>query len=751
MIPEIPLQDYIDNIWPSLPHSLEDNVDAITRILEENGIIDVFNDRWAAFPVDPVKAHEQEGVVYQGLTNIFDAVAAAAKKIDSSLQQTFSLIVKGNVPMYSDRGASSRPDAFNKLLTKNKEAQDQAKQKEEEEAPAKENTAEKTQNKKPNNERHFVYDLANPQQFKLSDSQNDANDDFAKLIYDMEQILALDPCRRFTFGTTIENRSTRLWFLSRATLLRTKPFDFIAERHQLVRIFVSLAFSSTTHMGWDPTITCSRADQAERRQYTIEISSQFYTTVDVLSNSVADSPLGRATRVWKVRDSGGEIRVLKDVWLETDRLEEHKIRDAILADARALKEGEGDNYDEQLEKRMLNPMAYWRVRVGGEEDDTGTVMLGGYDLDNAPKVNLIAPKTPSSVDTQSVAMSTPADRDSTPLSSTTVEPHQSSASVQPTEHSHPQRTILERASERETQRHSTHHRYHYRIVFAQCATTIYDERSLENVFRALVEVVKALYVLHLAGWVHRDISGGNVYWYKDGNIGLIGDFEYAIRMSDRGRHDVRTGTPFFMAAETLVNGYLFTSAKRKLMAKSQTRIDFNFTKKKSTNKPRVVVPPVPFAYNPLHDLESVWWIINYVIFFNDDESNSSNDPSRRQRKMHELFHGRLDVNGREVFLRDFHRLPHAEKYLSLSFAPALEIIMDLAEILTTAYTNSEKIYPDKIDDQFFIIHNDFLDQLISEGHLDRFSAITLAPVKENAKKWTNAMPPEAERLMKHSR
>ncbi|KAJ3782391.1 hypothetical protein GGU10DRAFT_275653 [Lentinula aff. detonsa] len=64
----------------------------------------------------------------------------------------------------------------------------------------------------------------------------------------------LDPCRRFTFGTTIENRATRLWLLSRATLLRTKPFDFIKDRRQLVVVLLSLAFSAMNQTGWDPTI-----------------------------------------------------------------------------------------------------------------------------------------------------------------------------------------------------------------------------------------------------------------------------------------------------------------------------------------------------------------------------------------------------------------------------------------------------------------------------------------------------------------
>ncbi|KAJ3995813.1 hypothetical protein F5050DRAFT_1823993 [Lentinula boryana] len=168
-------------------------------------------------------------------------------------------------------------------------------------------------------------------------------------------------------------------------------------------------------MGWDSTITFSHLDRFSQRQYLIKISDQSYTTVDVLSDTAADSPLGRATRVWKVKDSTAKIRVLNDVWLESDHLEEHKIREAILADAKALNEE-----DAQLEKRMLRPMAYWRVPVGDDEDDTGSVMLDNYNLGKAQMVNLITSKNPPVVHTQSVAMSMPSEKDSVSRSGTAV-------------------------------------------------------------------------------------------------------------------------------------------------------------------------------------------------------------------------------------------------------------------------------------------------------------------------------------------
>ncbi|KAJ3830886.1 hypothetical protein F5878DRAFT_521849, partial [Lentinula raphanica] len=216
-------------------------------------------------------------------------------------------------------------------------------------------------------------------------------------------------------------------------------------------------------------------------------------------------------------------------------------------------------------------------------------------------------------------------------------------------------------------------RYHYRIVFEQCATTIYNERSLGNTLHALIEVVRALRILHRVGWIHRDISGGNIYWFADEEIGLLGDFEYATHLKEPRRHNVRTGTPFFMAAETLANSYLFTGDTESPVVPNETS-------------------PPSFSHNPLHDLESIWWILVYILFFNDDKASPPKISKTRQEKMDELFHGKLEATGRLVFLMEPAHLDKAKGYLSPSFAPAIEVLKELALLLTAAYYTSEQQY-----------------------------------------------------------
>ena len=50
-------------------------------------------------------------------------------------------------------------------------------------------------------------------------------------------------------------------------------------------------------------------------------------------------------------------------------------------------------------------------------------------------------------------------------------------------------------------------------------------------------------MIHKAGWVHRDLSVGNLYLYVDPvsgeKRGLIGDFECAKKVGSGGRHDFK--------------------------------------------------------------------------------------------------------------------------------------------------------------------------------------------------------------------
>ncbi|KAJ3726036.1 hypothetical protein C8R42DRAFT_659773 [Lentinula raphanica] len=152
-------------------------------------------------------------------------------------------------------------------------------------------------------------------------------------------------------------------------------------------------------------------------------------------------------------------------------------------------------------------------------------------------------------------------------------------------------------------------KYHYRIVFQEYATTLLDERNLANTLHAIKDILIALYLIHSAGWVHRDVSGGNLYYYKDRDAGLLGDLEYAKRTDEESNQTARVGTPTFMALEAIVGRYMFQRASVGPPALTTPPDLFSMINNEWCS-PRPMISPVndfypPFARNALHDLESV--------------------------------------------------------------------------------------------------------------------------------------------------
>ncbi|KAJ3779779.1 hypothetical protein GGU10DRAFT_280300, partial [Lentinula aff. detonsa] len=544
-ISEISVDDYFNHVLPPLPSHLENEVGEVCNILNRNGTYNTTTQRWRQFPQDPKDQSPDEPKVFLPLAELFDAIVQAAQQLDPQLEPNFKLVVDGYVAPTSERGNDSHPDGFFKITDK----------------------ALSEMRKK----------------CEVLMKKEGWEDDIIKLMWNMSRILALDPCRRFTLGFTIEDRSFRLWVLNRGTLLRTKAFDFMKDQRKLVTVFLSFAFSSAENMGWDPTITFSHRDSENRRQYNIIVKERVYKTVKTLSDYSADNPLGRATRVWKVQDAQGKTRVLKDLWLEHDRLEEHKIYENILQDvenSNSATPGDKEKARNAVAVRLLTPLDHCRVKVSGiANDDTNLVILR---------------------EKQSIGFSFSNDQDAEFVTEASQD---SGLQV-------PQRVVHNSLQETKI---PNDQRYHYRIVFEEYATTIYDERNLANILKAIADVLSALDLIHSAGWVHRDISGGNLYYHKERNIGLIGDLEYAKKVDDQSHHNVRTGTPYFMASEALSGKYSFYP----ITPRPQLPLD-PLEEYESIPKPvpalHVVKPaPPPFNHNALHDIESVWWVLVYTI------------------------------------------------------------------------------------------------------------------------------------------
>ncbi|KIM76965.1 hypothetical protein PILCRDRAFT_52102, partial [Piloderma croceum F 1598] len=79
--------------------------------------------------------------------------------------------------------------------------------------------------------------------------------DVRKVVRSMHHVLRSDPCRRFTFGFTVENVNMRMWFAGRSAVFVTTPFNFMTEHELLISFVLSFVYTKPEELGWDPTIT----------------------------------------------------------------------------------------------------------------------------------------------------------------------------------------------------------------------------------------------------------------------------------------------------------------------------------------------------------------------------------------------------------------------------------------------------------------------------------------------------------------
>lgn len=240
----------------------------------------------------------------------------------------------------------------------------------------------------------------------------------------------------------------------------------------------------------------------------------WFRTERLVSNIGADPSRGRGTRVWTVRKLGknrkpvGNIGVLKDCWIDHDR----KREGAILAEIRTS--AQTDAQKKALDKFFLTVECHGDVYIDQDLDNTHSLLRRGQAVSNHLGAYRLQLPPPSE---------TKPDEHLLPVGSTPL--------VVPIVNNE---TIIEYDIKQ-----------HYRIVFREFGISIDKLNSAFQIFRSLSLAAYGAYVLHCekiliftiglqalhqCGWVHRDISMGNILVV--GNCPKIADLEYAKRVDD---------------------------------------------------------------------------------------------------------------------------------------------------------------------------------------------------------------------------
>ncbi|KAF9233645.1 hypothetical protein BU15DRAFT_66398 [Melanogaster broomeanus] len=561
-IPVVSLEYFKDAILPPLLPKI--NVASIRKSLVKSSVL-TEDGRWKKFSVEPRHDSRTEPVVFEGLKSIFDGIVS---EVSNVLQRssTLRLVEKPSATPLSHRNNSSRPDAY--LLLKKK----------------------KSISINPTGQRHSWDDIPVSFEFKKSPSEDDRVNNEQKIIWSLHSIMRDDPCRRSAFGVTIENTEVRLWFTCRALTVVSHRFDFFKDVETLIHLFCSLAFANEVELGWDPTI--ERVLVGDQIHYDISFRSTegpptIYRTVEIISDFGADALRGRGTRIFKAYEkkesppTEKDYVVIKDAWRDSDRMREDLILEKIFE---AIAETQPDKVDD-ARQYFLTVLQAEDVMVDNETDNTLRLLHGKDIPDGSPLHDVTAEKEPSQRSHTSSVGNIP----SAPLQ-------------------------LMRRNLPAVKSGDVHHKQHFRIVFSELGEPIFDLKKLDGVLQTLGDGLKGLEYMHIAGWVHRDVSAGNVL--RCNGRGKITDLEYAKSLTSSSEsHDVRTGTADFMACEVEGQRYLCF-------------LDRSVKGKSGLQPPRKGILP-PFRFNPLHDLESWWWILTWVLHYHVD-SHTEVLPPRHQ-------------------------------------------------------------------------------------------------------------------------
>ncbi|KAG8999423.1 hypothetical protein FRB90_012078 [Tulasnella sp. 427] len=465
-----------------------------------------------------------------------------------------------------------------------------------------------------------VANVAVPIECKRHRTQDSLRENRGQLLNTINFCMSGDPRRMHIYGITIEERTMTVWSFSRSHSARSPIFDFTRDPPRYIRIMLALLFATEKELGYDPTIKRhldTTIPGVPRLCFiyavgTIGEKVHFYKTLEAIFEHRSSCVTGRATRVWKVVEVGslddlqgfGPEMVLKDVWLDKGAKTEGGNQMAIFAQleeiATQLMHNGKDSIENQnstdilafnsldekskplVQECLLNRSwnKYFLTVVHDWQGHTSKDSPPEHVVDNALFKSSPGPHTPATVPNPDLAQSN---------AFVTIDQSFSSANF----NALPRRYLPKQQ---------------YRVVFKDLCEALHDIRRLRDVGTVLMDCVFGLQLMFVSGWVHRDISSGNLYARRVGTKveGILADLEFAKRFEPErpvSKSDSKIGTAYFMAIE--IHKQIPFAIKR-----SKPTLN-NAVRVKHATGPTAPVPGV--IYNFRHDLESIFWVLLWAL------------------------------------------------------------------------------------------------------------------------------------------
>ncbi|EAU89839.1 other/FunK1 protein kinase [Coprinopsis cinerea okayama7 len=374
-----------------------------------------------------------------------------------------------------------------------------------------------------------------------------SNEAKAKLLSRATEIMNEDARRRFCFGVTCEGPEVTLWRFARSIVVKSTPFDMTEQPDLLVKLFVAL-FSTPLHqLGYDPLVTL-----LPDGNYIYQLSSSttlYFKTIRPIWDVRPTSLSGRRTRIWEVeqvispaqptRIPGTPTRALKDVFLSSKARTEADVQDDLFADIAKL--GQDPNWRSRPLLKDFSPVHLEALAQALEGDRFkeyfSRIIANHLGEDDHP-----------------ASVTSPTSR--------------------------PKRRCL--------------------FLYEHICTPLNNVATLGEAVDILKQALIPLHLMFCAGWVHRDISPGNILARRDASTSVwqvkLSDLEHAKRFPDceMASSDHITGTPYFIACEILEDNQFFPQT-----------LDHS--------KPPRTYQLFDIVHTYQYDLESIWWILLWLV------------------------------------------------------------------------------------------------------------------------------------------
>ncbi|KAH9474518.1 hypothetical protein JR316_0012979 [Psilocybe cubensis] len=437
-----------------------------------------------------------------------------------------------------------------------------------------------------------AWGTAVPIEQKVNVNNEQRLDNMEKVLYANVQIMNDDVRRMFAYGMTFNADQVVLWYHCRSHSAVSQPFSFVKDPERLVQIFMFFLFATEEQLGYDPMV-----QRQVDGQYIFRIrhsnptsnvadDSRFYRTVTILSGYRFNKISRRMPRVWTVerynpttgKAMPGALQVLKDVWLNHNAQSERQIQEAIFESINKFGDEKAPEHPDlkiiwEERRELIRSRDYQRLFLTIADD---------YDGERS---KVIAPES-----------------------------RRIQGLFDPIR-------IYDQANH--ARRKSDVEQYYvprkqYRVVFEEICLPIGSLPTLGDAMDVIQDIHIALQLMYCAGWVHRDISDGNILaCKKEGSDSQpskiwqakLTDLEYArpFQRPDEAAADPKTGTPFFMPIEIFKQEYFYRKGLE------QPEDDVDYIASRGRRRAVKAAKNDIVTHNFQHDLESVWWLILYLI------------------------------------------------------------------------------------------------------------------------------------------